>query len=96
MHAAGVGHGHGAGGVGPDLVALDHGAGGVGAADVDVVGPGPQGTPDGQRLGGIVEGEYIDRGLANKSFQLAAVGRAILSDPVGWRQKHLAETSKAS
>lgn len=40
-------------------------------------------------VGGIETADYIDQGLREKKFSLAAVGRAILKDPAGWRKKVL-------
>jgi len=40
-------------------------------------------------VGGIETGEYIDHGISNGFFTLAAVGRAILKDPRGWSEKNL-------
>lgn len=48
-------------------------------------------------VGGIETGEYIDESLQRGRFQLAAVGRAILKDPVGWaNQNGLAERAQIS
>jgi NADPH2 dehydrogenase len=40
-------------------------------------------------VGGIESGAYIDRGLKENWFQLAAVGRAILRDPIQWQAQNL-------
>lgn len=40
-------------------------------------------------VGGIKEGSFIDEVIEKRSIDLAAVGRAILADPVEWRGKHL-------
>lgn len=40
-------------------------------------------------VGGITTGEYIDIGLKNNYFSLAAVGRAILADPDAWYKKEM-------
>jgi NADPH2 dehydrogenase len=40
-------------------------------------------------VGGIETGAYIDKALSERKFSLAAVGRAILSDPQNWAQTHL-------
>jgi NADPH2 dehydrogenase len=37
-------------------------------------------------VGGIKDGAFIDEGLRQRKFDLAAVGRAILEDPDGFRQ----------
>ena len=42
-------------------------------------------------VGGIETAAYIEEALARRQFSLAAVGRAILADPVGWRQRHLTQ-----
>jgi NADPH2 dehydrogenase len=41
-------------------------------------------------VGGIEKGEYIDQGVSTGMFSLAAVGRAILKDPLAWREENLA------
>lgn len=40
-------------------------------------------------VGGIETGAFIDNGLQRRRFALAAVGRAILKDPIGWRSREL-------
>ncbi len=40
-------------------------------------------------VGGIKTGAYIDSGLKQKWFELAAIGRAVLEDPEGWSQREL-------
>jgi NADPH2 dehydrogenase len=40
-------------------------------------------------VGGIQTGEYIDQGIFSGQFSLAAVGRAILEDPRGWKEYNL-------
>jgi len=40
-------------------------------------------------VGGIKDGEFIDRGIKNKLFSLAAVGRAILNSPKEWGEQNL-------
>ena len=40
-------------------------------------------------VGGIVSAAYIDAALQSGKFSLAAVGRAILSDPDAWRELNL-------
>jgi len=40
-------------------------------------------------VGGIKTADYIDNGLTQKWFSLAAVGRAILEDPEGWQNYYL-------
>ncbi len=40
-------------------------------------------------VGGIQSGEYIDSAIGENSFSLAAIGRAILADPVGWRMQEM-------
>lgn len=40
-------------------------------------------------VGGIETGEFIDLGISQKLFSLAAVGRAILSSPADWYQENL-------
>ena len=40
-------------------------------------------------VGGIQSGCYIDSSLEKNDFSLAAIGRAILSDPLGWRQQQM-------
>jgi NADPH2 dehydrogenase len=40
-------------------------------------------------VGGIESGEYIDELLQNKKISLAAVGRAILKDPITWGNNQL-------
>jgi NADPH2 dehydrogenase len=41
-------------------------------------------------VGGIETGEFIDRAISGGRLSLAAVGRAILKDPGGWRKANLA------
>lgn len=43
-------------------------------------------------VGGIETGTYIDQILNENKISLAAVGRAILKDPLSWGQKHLGST----
>lgn len=43
-------------------------------------------------VGGIETGTYIDQLLLDKKISLAAVGRAILKDPVSWGEKQLGST----
>ncbi len=40
-------------------------------------------------VGGIQSGAYIDSSLASNYFSLAAIGRAILHDPIAWRNMQL-------
>jgi 2,4-dienoyl-CoA reductase-like NADH-dependent reductase (Old Yellow Enzyme family) len=40
-------------------------------------------------VGGIKTGEFIDQALQKNWFTLAAVGRAILEDPSGWKTREL-------
>ena len=40
-------------------------------------------------VGGIETGAFIDASLSKRSFALAAVGRAILADPVEWGRRQL-------
>ncbi len=40
-------------------------------------------------VGGIETGSYIDAALGGNQFALAAVGRAILKDPLGWRASEM-------
>jgi NADPH2 dehydrogenase len=40
-------------------------------------------------VGGIATGEYIDKSLRAKQFSLAAVGRAILTDPMAWNRNQM-------
>ena len=42
-------------------------------------------------VGGIKTGDYIDSIISNNKTDFAAVGRAILENPTGWHQAHLAE-----
>jgi len=45
-------------------------------------------------VGGIQTGEFIDQGLQNNFFVLAAVGRAILDGPKNWGDIHLKKKNK--
>lgn len=40
-------------------------------------------------VGGIESGTYIDQSLKENRFSLAAVGRALLADPLSWGMEHL-------
>ncbi len=40
-------------------------------------------------VGGIETGGYIDQSLRDRKFSLAAVGRAILKDPSGWKARQM-------
>jgi NADPH2 dehydrogenase len=46
-------------------------------------------------VGGIKSGPFIDRAIDERRISLAAVGRAILQDPQGWRQAHLSMLKSA-
>jgi 2,4-dienoyl-CoA reductase-like NADH-dependent reductase (Old Yellow Enzyme family) len=43
-------------------------------------------------VGGIETGRYIDASLSERLFSLAAVGRAILKDPLAWRRNQFEES----
>jgi NADPH2 dehydrogenase len=47
-------------------------------------------------VGGIATGEYIDQSLQAKRFLLAAVGRAILADPMAWACSQMMEEAPIS